>query len=376
MARKTSKSATNKRKDGLLQKCFRYGGKRYVVYGHNDDELYEKKIAKIQELQSGLDRRINPTMQQYFDTWLNRKRAKVTEATIRRHTHMFKAIAETYIPNAARTFGELNIKDVTLDDLLTVQSHLLESHQTRGVNDSMSLIKNLLKTATNERIIDYNPSVLVESLKRTEPQARDTNHRALSLEEQRVFFDSQAVKDSSYYDVFRLAILTGLRIGEIGALTNADIHGGYIHVSRTLTRTEDGGYRLGDQAKTNAGKRDIPLTEEMRSVIKHRKELNKILGGGIESIDGVIFKSPRGGYLISWGINKEIRRLCASLSIEPFTIHALRATFATRMVQAGVNPKTLQELMGHADIDVTMNIYAHSQANDKIDAMRRVNIAI
>lgn len=366
-----------KRNNGLLRRTFTFNGKRYTVYGHDNTELSIKETVKRQELEKGLQSRVNPTITEYFDRWSDRRRGTVTEATMRRNRHMFDGAAKTEIKGINTTFGQLKMKECQLDDLLQVQRVLADKYSTRTVNDTMDLIKQIFKQAYNERMIEYSPCVLVKPLKRTEQQARDTIHRALTIEEQKAFFSSEDVKNSYYYNVFRFAILTGMRIGEIGALKNSDIHDGFIHIERTITRTEDGGYKIGDSAKTKAGKRKIPLNDSIKAVLKNQKEINRMLDGNMERFDDTIFKSARTrSFLISYPVNKEIKRLCKLVDIEPFTIHALRDTFCTRAIESGVEPKTLQELMGHKDISITMNIYAHVMDSTKIQAMKNIVIAI
>lgn len=366
-----------KRADGLLQRSFMFNGKRVFVYGHTNAELSLKEQAKREELEKGLQSRVNPTISEYFDKWSDRRRGTVSEATMRRNRHMFDSAAAVTIRGIEKTFGSLRMKECQLDDLLEVQRILSEKHSTRTVNDTMDLLKHIFKDSCNERLIEYNPCVLLKPLKRTEPQARDTFHRALTIEEQKTFFSSEEVQNSFYYDVFRLAILTGMRIGEIGALKNSDIHDGFIHIERTITRTEDGGYRIGDNAKTEAGKRKIPLNDNIKAVLKHQREINHMLDGNMEHFDDIIFKTSRTrSFLISYPVNKEIKRLCSILGIEAFTIHGLRDTFCTRAIESGIDPKTLQELMGHKDISITMNIYAHVMDSTKIQAMDKIVIAI
>jgi integrase len=75
-------------------------------------------------------------------------------------------------------------------------------------------------------------------------------------------------------------------------------------------------------------------------------------------------------------VNQDIARICKAAGIEKFTAHAFRDTFATRCVESGMQPKTLQEIMGHTDIAMTMNLYAHVMEETKVSQMQAVKIAI
>lgn len=368
------------RKDGLLQKKIRITvrgeSKQFVVYGHSEAELTKKENAKREQIEREAESRNNPTVSEYYAGWKETRRGSVRESTLRGQIKMFNAIADVYIPSARRTFGELKIKDVEIDDLRVVQSKLLETRRTQTTNDYMAHFKHCMSDALKERMISYNPCVLLKNLKRTEEAARDTIHRALSQEEQAAFFGCERCKQSYYYNIFRFAILTGMRIGEIGALKHKDIRSDVINVERTITRTETGAYVIGDDAKTRAGRRSIPMNEQIKEVVASQKEINSMLRGNVISINDLIFVAPEGGLLMSTPADREIKRICKITGIEPFTMHAFRDTFATRAIESGMNPKTLQEILGHSNFNITMSLYGHCLEDTKKKEMDAIKIVI
>ena len=234
-----------KRSDGYLKKTFTVDGKKYYVYGHSQKELFDKEKAKREEIEQGFEKRNNPTVSQYYDRWTERRKGTIKESTLRGQIKMYNAIAKIEIPDIQRAFGDLKLKEVKIDDLEIVQAELKKGEvqkdgtrkerKTQSVNDYMSHFSHCMNDALKERLIDYNPCVLLKPLKRTEEQARDTHHRALSLEEQKAFFESDRCRSSFYYNVFRMAISTGMRIGEIAALKYSDIRKDLIYVERTIT---------------------------------------------------------------------------------------------------------------------------------------------
>lgn len=377
--------AKGTRSDGLYEKKITIRGRQYHVYGRSVSELLDNEALKREEILNGYRVREDPTMSEYYERWIESRHGIVSEATIRGNNTIFKGMSDMIIPGINIAFKNMKIKEVTVDDLRYIQRTLSETHMTRGVNDAMALLKQILKEATNERILDYNPSLLIKPLKRTETQAKDTNHRALTIEEQQAFFGAKETQSSFYYNILRLAIYTGMRIGEITALKNSDIYGDAIHVERTITRTETHAYVIGDSAKTPAGRRTIPMNDNIRQVIKDQRELNRILDGNVINIDGtddsddissLLFRSVNRLILRENQVNREIKRLCEITGIEHFTAHALRDTFATRAIESGTDPKTLQEILGHSDIAVTMNLYAHVMDNTKKAAMQNIIIAL
>lgn len=365
-----------KRTDGRLQRTFTFNGKRYFIYGYSKRELDEREYVKRAELKAGKEQHDNPTLDQYHERWVEARRGAVKESTLRGQHFQYKACASVRIDTVGKKLGEMRMKEIAVDDIREVQRTLIENgRSTQSTNDAIALLSHIFHDAVNERMLDYNPCTLIKPLKRTEPKARDTTHRALTIEEQNAFFE--AARDSFYYDTYRMAILTGMRVGEIGALYVSDIHDDMIFVQRTITKTETGSYKVGGTAKTDYGKRTIPLNDSIREVIAHQRALNRMLDGErVIAFNDRIFKAPERGLLMSTPVNRDIARICKRTGIEKFQFHAFRATFATRAIEAGMNPRTLQEILGHADFGLTMNLYGHVLDSAKKTAMQELDIAI
>ena len=362
-----------------IQYRFTVDGKRYAVYGLDVKECYQKAEAKEQELSEGQYKKAKAlTISEYFDRWIEAKEKTVKETTIRTNKILFKIASGMVIDGNGNTFGNLKVVDIEAQNIRDVQDKMIQAGKsTRTVNDTVSLIKGILQcTVDVDRIITWNPAAGIKRIRRTEPAARDTYHRALTIEETKAFFKAAREKESWYYNLYCFLIDTGCRCGEAGAIQNSDISGKVIHVSKTVTRTAEGTYRIGDEAKTKAGTRDIPIRPLARQAIDGQREINRLLNNGITGINDTLFKSPRGYLLSDTVVNQDIARICKAAGIEKFTAHAFRDTFATRCVESGMQPKTLQEIMGHTDIAMTMNLYAHVMEETKVSQMQAVKIAI
>ena len=366
----------NKRPDGLYKKSFSFNGRLYYVYGHNLKEVTIKEIEKRKELEEMKERRDNPTLDQYHERWTDARRGTIKESTLRCQHFQYQSCAAVVISTTGLRLGDMKLKEINPDDIREVQRDLADgSNRSQTVNDKIAVLSHIFNTAVKERVLDYNPCSPIKTLKRKEERARDTIHRALTQEEQETFF--REAESSFYYDVFRIAVLTGMRCGEIGALYLSDIKGDMIHIERTITKTETGAYTIGDDAKTWHGRRTIPLNEDIAEVLEHQKEINRMLDSDkITSITDRIFKAPERGLLMATPADREINRICKRTGIEKFTMHALRATFATRCIEQGIDVRTLQELLGHADYALTMNLYGHVVDTTKQAAMKRLKIVI
>ena len=360
------KKNESNRADGRVNMSFRFNGKVYSVTGKTKEEALLKKIERLEKLKNGEESRKNPTMNEYYGMFRDNRRSKVRGSTIRIQTSEYNDMAAVPIKGAGRTFGELRLKDVTAADVQQVQRALHEGGMSsETVNDCIAHLSHVFKRAILERIIDWNPCVAVDNLRRTEPKAKDTTHRALTEAETKSFFE--AMSGSYYENICKLMIQTGMRVGEVGALmiSDFDTKEGVIHVTKTISRREDGTYFVSDTPKTDSGNRDIPMTETVQQVFKSQLKLNTATFGRVE-MDKPVFRAFGGDYLRGYSLNREIERKTKKLGIEHFTSHAFRATFATRFIeQRPEDYKILSELLGHSNIDITLNLYAAHKSKDR-----------
>lgn len=184
-----------------------------------------------------------------------------------------------------------------------------------------------------------------------------------------------------YYDAFYVLFHTGLRISEFCGLTFNDIHFDemYINVDHQLMRTSGMEY-LVTPTKTNAGTRRVPMTKEVAAcferMIENRPALRKepVINGytGFLCID----KNGMPKVAMHWEkyfkfVSEKHDRTCR-LKFPKITPHVCRHTFCSNMARSGMNPKTLQYIMGHSDITVTMNTYTHVKYDDAKEEFARV----
>ena len=364
------------RADGRLSTSFKYEGRRYFVYAHTEEELEQKKLEKWFQVKTGQVERENPTLDNYYKRFTDNRRGRVAEMTLRTESFRYKNCADIKIKTTGTRLGAIRIRDIKPSDVQEVQNALSRSGRTTTtVNDSMAHLNHVFNKAMKERLIDWNPCTCIEPLKRKEKPARDTIHRALTIQETAAFFE--AAKGNKYYNAYYVMIKSGLRIGELGALMAADIdtRNNIIKVSKTLTKDEVGAYIIGDTPKTDAGNREVPVQDDVIAIIKEQRNWNRLVYGS--KVDGTIFKSAEGQLLREFQINREIKRICEKAGIEKFTCHAFRATFATRFIeQRPQDYKILSEILGHSNTKITLDLYTHSMKENKITAMQNIHIAI
>lgn len=357
---------------GRIRYQFTEAGKRYSVYGQTVKECREKELGKRKEIEQGMNSKgKNQTMNDFYKRWIESRRGTVKGNTLRTNNSLWRMIKA--IDVSGTKFGMLKMLEVTPDDIRSLQKGLTESHSTRTANDCIALVRSMFKSAVIDRITTWNPCNGIKRLKQVEEPARDTIHRALSKEETARFLKEAKDSNSYYLPLYTFLLQTGCRIGEAGAITNGDIQDGVLLVQRTITRDELCAYEIGVDAKTNAGRRNIPLTQGAVEAIKTQKQYNAALQGKVRNFNRLIFVAPRGGMIKSENVGRDMAAICERIGIEKITPHSFRATFATRCIESGMQVKTLQEVLGHTDVKMTLALYTHCMIEDKTAQVMAVN---
>lgn len=364
--------------DGRYQKVFRFEGKMYCCKGSTQAEADDKASAKLEELKKGIEQRKNPTLRQYYEEFTENRRGKVGENTLRNQAIEFRNIAAVPVDSTGKEFGDLHLIEIKPDVLKHVQRALHDDGRTvRTVNDYLAHLSHVLRTAVKDELIDRNPCQSLDRLVEKSPAApvSETKHRALSTDETNRFFATAKAEGDIYYNAYALMLQTGMRIGEVGALKLENVKGKEIQIRATITRTESGGYKVGDVPKTDAGRRNIPMNEAVDTIIEDQKKLMRDLNGNIIPIDGLLFKSSAKELLREYTVNRAIKRICKKAGIEEFTCHAFRSTYATKYMQQRPNDfLTLSKLLGHKNPNITFKWYCRVTEQAKREAVNAVVI--
>ena len=369
-----------KRKDGLRERKVTINGKRISVYGHSVDEI-DEKIKKLKEdAEQGIKADKNITLDDLFDLWIDSKEAK--KSSICNYKRNYAHVSD-YI-------GNMKIKDINEEVCEKVKNKLRDQKIVRkgaetgkklsstGVNSRLNILSSLLQFASDRRMIAYNPMAGIKRLKRAEPKIADREHRALTPEELSTFFSK--AKDSEYVSVMRFMAYTGMRCGEATALTWGDIESDKAHVTKT-TSIVDGKPVINQTPKTDSSVRYVPLSTEAQKVLAdQKKRLMMLYGGSALREEARIFPKNGGGLITSNLINSTIYYFIGKLNqkgnqIDRFSPHAFRHTFATQCVNQGMKPQTLQKILGHKTLAMTMDLYYHTSEDQKQEEMQKIKFA-
>lgn len=239
-------------------------------------------------------------------------------------------------------------------------------HSIRGV------VRPAFRMAVEDDLIKKNPfdwelaTVLInDSIKR----------EAVTPRQERLFLDF--VKNdkhySQYYEGMFILFKTGMRVSEFCGLTlsDLDMKERKIHIDKQLQRTREGKYIIAD-TKTTYGERYLPMSEEVyqcfkRLISKRRKTKVEPMVDGVGGFlvldqNGMPYLANHWEKRFQYALGKYNRTFKEELPA--ITPHVCRHTYCSNMAKSGVSPKTLQYLMGHADIATTLNVYTHLKYDD------------
>ena len=367
-------SGMRKTAHGTYESRFTIDGKRYSVYGKSVRECKEKEQQRRREIaESRWQPGKSPTLDEYFRGWDQARVGTVRDSTIRTERYIYRIAADARL-SCGKRLGQLRLSELERQHISEAQALLCQSYSAASVNRGISVVRAMLESALEERRISWNPAKGVRMLKDGKKPPRETIHRALTLEETEAFFRAARARGSWYLNLYSFLLNTDCRFGEAGALRPEDIADGVIAIRRTLTRTIDGHLVVGDDAKTARSVRRIPARGEALAAVQAQRRQNSLAFGGADEAQQPVFRARKGGLLGARCVKKDIDLICLDAGIERFSAHAFRDTFATRAVESGMQPKTLQEILGHADIGITMNLYAHVMEDTKRSQMAAVEV--
>ena len=284
-----------------------------------------------------------------------------------------------YITEWMRTFKAYSVKQSTYDRLLTSAKALegfqiasmpigeiTSVHIQKYVNElaeygyglstikkQMRIVTAPLKQAAALHQIPADPAVGIRLPTRENVKKDERAVEAYSPEEQEALFRVLDTNSRPGYAAIALMIETGLRVGEVLALRWKDVQIPRKRLAVRATVVRLANKKLSyvqESAKSASSNRTIPLTPRAIALLEHQQQ---------EKINEWVFNNVDNERLSYEALRHQTRRLCEAAEVEYRGEHVFRHTFATNCYYKGVNVKVLSKLLGHADVNVTYNIYVH-----------------
>lgn len=333
-------------------------GKRVQIYGAKLQEVKKKLAEAKYEDEHGLVQAGDSmTVNAWYEYWFSN-----IKNDLRKNTKM--SISDRYRINIKPYIGHMILSQVKPIHCQNALNHMPEHYKQGTIDRARAVMHELFEDAVEYDMILKNP--VKKSVKR-KSTVKSESKEALTLEEQRLFL--QGATQTRYYNLFRFALQTGMRGGEITALKweDVDFENRTVQVRRTMI--SDGSI---NPPKSRSGIREIPLTQEAIQALNDQRERNKRLRQISFEHRDFIFLSKVGTPINIRNVDVRLYHICDRCGIRHISLHILRHTFATRCIEGGMKPKVLQKILGHANINMTMNLYVHATEDEKAKEMREV----
>ena len=356
-------SGFTQRKDGLYQARYRDRfGKQKTIYDKKITNLRKEYAIAIAENETCISVREEIILDSWFKRWMNLYKEKsVRPNTIREYTHIYNKNISPYMGNRKIcTFVKSDIQWL-------VDKAYEDNYKYERQSKIKIILSDMFGRALEDNLISKNPCKGVKIRSEKEIKAR-----ALTIDEQIIFFDF--CRNTFYDNLFNVAINTGLRPGELFALTRNDIDldKGFINVSKTLVyqkylTDEKKTFHI-EEPKTKQSYRKVPINSICKQYLEKQFELKQIVSTRRpkEQNDFIFvtrYNTPLNSVIYSDAIRSVIKTINSTRKLEDefsfFSGHTFRHTFATRCFENGIQPKVVQSYLGHASLKMTMDLYTH-----------------
>ena len=370
-------------------------GRRKFIYANDLTQLREKEEKLLKDQLDGLDIYVagKATLNETFDRYISTK-YNLREST--RSSYLY-----TYDHYVRETFGLKRIAEIKYSDVLQFYYHLLNQQGiSLGTLDSVHcLLHPTFQLVVRDEIIRKNPTDgVMKEISRESGKNRGVRH-ALTIEQQRCFMEYIANHPIYYHwwPMFTILLGTGCRIGEALGLRwqDLDFENRVISINHSLVYYPANGsnkcvLRV-SLPKTDAGIRTIPMLDIVKDAFEMLYEEQKENGFNETEIDGMsgfIFCNRFGSVPNPQTVNHTIKRIANNYNADEvvrakkehrdpiilpnFSCHHLRHTFCTRLCENETNLKVIQSIMGHKNIETTLDIYAEATEKKKQESFENL----
>lgn len=372
----------HQRKDGKYSArfCAKDGKRREKYFNTLPEARNWLADAQYEDKHDLVKQTSDMTVNEWFEYWMEHLLYGIAPNTRRNYLHRYNL-------NVQPIIGEMCISDVKPMHCKVILNRMETEYAGGTIRQAYIMMGSMLRAAVNNDIITKHP---MDGVRYTKPVRAVDDIKFLTIDEQKRFLE--VAKRSHNYRQYALLLETGLRTSEMVGLTWDSID----WKNRTLTINKALYYRhkhivwIARPPKTETSYRTIPLTDHAFQILKecheerHTRKESELLNQILEYTDtrtgltktlymrDLVFVNYRTGEPAkNSSYDTHMYKLCDEAGIRRFCMHALRHTYATRAIEAGMQPKVLQKLLGHKSIKTTMDRYVHVTDDSLTNAVRQ-----
>lgn len=391
------KEGESERKRGGYQYRWRSrNGTRHTVYAPTLKELREKEEQIWLDMVDGIRADVkNITINDVYAIWISVKKG-LKDNTFQNYRYMYELFIQP-------DFGKYKVVDVRKSDVRRFYNSLVDNRGLKisTVDSIHTVLHQVLELAVEDMYIRTNPSSGALSELKKVRGLRDRKRKALTRDEQALFVNylRNEPKYRHWYPVFAIILGTGMRVGEATGLRwqDIDLEKRTIDINHTLVyyshgKKEGCSYAI-NTPKTENSYRTIPMLDSVYEAFLMEQHFQNEAGLKSRSVvDGYNdfvfinrFGDVQNGAILNKALNRIIRDCNEELMCDKdnppeyilphFSCHSLRHTFTTRLCEANMNVKVIQNILGHSDIRTTLDIYTDVSNEMKNDEFSSFNAA-
>ena len=328
-------------------------GTRKVFYGKKQSEV----IAKLDEAANDLRRGMlavgsTTTLQEYLENWLE----NVHKPTIRLSTYLnYRKLLNNYLVPG---LGKVKLQKLTPQQVQVFYSQKMsDGLAPKTVNNIHGVLHKALDNAVKWNILSRNVCDAV-----TPPRIPRKEKNVLTKQQAHTLLEE--VRTHRLEALLTLAITTGMREGELLALHWQDVNfeDCSLQVKRAVSYLKGYGY-IESEPKTAKGRRMIKLPVFVVAILRRHKaqqeEQRREVGSAWIEKD-LMFTNAQGYFYSASTLRKVFRRFLVSIGLPHMRFHDLRHSAATILLAMNVHPKVVQEILGHSQIAMTLDVYSHA----------------
>ncbi len=351
-------------------------GKRYSIYGSSEADVQKKLRKALTSVDNG--EYVEPsqlTVGKWLDTWFTTYAQPILrESTAAIHYENIRL-------HLKPAFGKIELQKIRIEQIQQFVNKQNKKYAPSTIHKHMEPLQLALKQAVINKLITTSP---MEGVKL--PKMEHKEIQFLTKQEQEKLFAQ--IPNTTSGRAIQFILATGLRASEICGLQWQDIDNGVMHIRRGVqkVRSVDDNQTVERKLiiatpKTRAGQRPIPFFVQVNTLLE-RQRIEQIeqrlkagsgwFGGDAGKGDTYVFATELGTPCDRNNLARSLRKMLDDAGLAHRGLHALRHTFATNAVQAGIDTRTLSEILGHTKVAFTMQQYVHSNLETKKEAMRKM----